>query len=51
MTELTVWFERKFKFEFPVELYPKPVHAPAGRACADVMERLESFTGGVGHEE
>ncbi len=22
MTELTIWFERKFKFEFPVELYP-----------------------------
>ena len=22
MSELSVWFERKFKFEFPVELYP-----------------------------
>ena len=22
MSELSIWFERKFKFEFPVELYP-----------------------------
>ncbi len=46
MSELPVWFERKFKFEFPVELYPNLRVRLRGAPT-----RLEELIGGLSKEQ
>lgn len=45
MSELSVWFERKFRFDFPVELYPNLRVRLRGAPA-----RLEELTRGLSRE-
>jgi len=46
MSELSIWFERKFRFDFPVELYPNLRVRLRGAPA-----RLEELTNGLVHED
>jgi uncharacterized damage-inducible protein DinB len=46
MTELAIWFERKFRFDFPVELYPNVRVRLRG-----APGRLEELTRGLTREQ
>src|SRR5208337_2667159 len=45
MSQVPVWFERKFEFSFPVELYPNLLARLRGTPA-----RLEEVLGGRSHE-